>query len=173
MHGVRITPALLRKERDSPPVDVRYRAAKSHRGKPRGQCADHVRVGVERQMTDLCRTTVHFDEVRPARCGLEHEVEADEARKSQVPNHARRRVAHFRRVNHANDGRGTGGIHCLQCLDAEAREHFAAMAHNRPVGWPANDIFLQGDRRTLAIKAIKIGKIKLLERHLHCRARPG
>jgi hypothetical protein len=123
-------------------------------------------------MADLCRTAVHFDEVRPAGCGFEHEVEADEARKSQVPHHARRRIAHFRRVDHANDGRGTRGIGCLQGLDAEASEHVAAVAHDRPVGGSAGDIFLHGDCRAVAVEVIKVGKVELLERLLQRREWP-
>src|SRR5258708_1113367 len=99
----------------------------------------------------------------PTRCGLEHEIEAGEARKYQVPYHACCRVAHFRRGDHANDGRGTSCIRCLQCLDAEASEHLAAMAHDRPVGWSAGNIFLQGDCWAVAVKTIKVGKIELLD----------
>src|SRR6266567_4951555 len=124
-------------------------------------------------MTDLCRTTVHFDEVRPACCGLEHKVEADEARKTQVPHHARRRVAHFRRVDHANDGRWTRGIHCLQCFDTKASEHLAAVAHDRTVSRQADDIFLQSDYWPVAAKAIKVGKVELFKGLLYLGRGPS
>src|SRR5262245_64471227 len=79
----RVSQPFLRKERDNVADSRRCTMAARvprHGREKRRRRLDAVS---DRQMTELCRAGIHFDEIRVSRASLEHEIEADEAREPE------------------------------------------------------------------------------------------